>query len=60
PARVVYRSYYSANSSAGVASASTPYDAAGTPAWNGSRLAFIGKIIYTLDVQAFKALEAIA
>jgi len=56
----VYRSYYSANSSAGVASASTPYDAAGTPAWNGSRLAFIGKIIYTLDVQAFKALEAIA
>jgi len=40
-ARVVCRSYYSANSSAGVASASTTYDAAGTNAWNGSRLALI-------------------
>ena len=40
PARVVHRSYY-AYSSAGVASASTTYDAAGTNAWYGSRLALI-------------------
>ena len=60
PARVVCRASSNAYSSAGVASASTTSDAAGTNAWYGSRLAFIGKIIYTLDVQAFKALEAIA
>lgn len=59
-ARVVYRSFYNAGSWAGVACASASNDASTTYAWCGSRLAFIGKIIYTLDVAAFKALEAVA
>lgn len=60
PARVVYRSSNNAYSVAGVSFAVAYNVASNAYPWSGSRLAFIGKIIYTLDVQAFKALEAIA
>lgn len=59
-ARVVFRSTYSANSSAGVSCASAYYDSSNTHAGYGSRLAFIGKIVYTLNVAAFLEAEAIA
>lgn len=60
PARVVDRSVSDANSVCGVACAFAYYGAAYASAWDGSRLAFMGKIVYTLDVAAFKALEAVA
>ena len=59
-ARVVYRSYNSANSYAGVSFAGTNVDSSGTVASIGSRLAFIGEIEYTLNVAAFLEAEAIA
>lgn len=60
PARVVYRSSNDAYSRCGVACAFALHDAASADTWFGSRLAFMGKIVYTLDVAAFKALEAVA
>lgn len=59
-ARVVLRSGNNAYSNAGVSYALAVDDAASTNAWSGSRLAFIGKIVYTLNVAAFLEAEAIA
>lgn len=59
-ARVVLRSSVNAVTSAGVSYANASSDAANTNAWSGSRLAFIGKIVYTLNVAAFLEAEAIA
>lgn len=59
-ARVVLRSSDHAFTNAGVSCASAYDDAADSSAWNGSRLAFIGKIVYTLNVAAFLEAEAIA
>ena len=58
-ARVILRSSYNASTFAGVSYAYA-YDAAYTDAGYGSRLAFIGKIVYTLNVAAFLEAEAIA
>lgn len=60
PARVVNRSSDNANSSAGVSYANASYDSSFARPWSGSRLAFIGKIVYTLNVAAFLEAEAIA
>lgn len=59
-ARVVLRSSGNAYANAGVSYATANYDAASANAWSGSRLAFIGKIVYTLNVAAFLEAEAIA
>jgi hypothetical protein len=59
-ARVVYRSYNSAFSSAGVSCTDAGNDSSSAYAWGGSRLAFIGEIEYTLNVAAFLEAEAIA
>lgn len=59
-ARVVFRSVYNAYSYAGVSCTHAYYDSSYTYAWYGSRLAFIGKIVYTLNVAAFLEAEAIA
>lgn len=58
--RVVLRSGYHAYANAGVSYANAGYDSSHTHAWDGSRLAFIGKIVYTLNVAAFLEAEAIA
>lgn len=58
---VVFRSsHYSAYSYAGVSYTSASSDSSFTSAWYGLRLAFIGKIVYTLNVAAFLEAEAIA
>ena len=59
-ARVVCRSGYNAYSNCGVSFTNASYDSSLTYAWYGSRLAFIGKIVYTLNVAAFLEAEAIA
>ena len=59
-ADVVLRSGDYANARAGVSYANANHDSAVTGAWSGSRLAFIGKIVYTLNVAAFLEAEAIA
>lgn len=59
-ARVVLRSSDNANTYAGVSYANAYNVAAYSSAWYGSRLAFIGKIVYTLNVAAFLEAEAIA
>ncbi len=57
--RSVFRSYNSANASAGVSFAFSSYDPSTMHPHIGSRLAFIGIIVYTLNVAAFKEAEAI-
>ena len=57
--RVVCRSSSNANTYAGVSYASSNYDPSTTFTNFGSRLAFIGIIVYTLNVAAFKEAEAI-
>ena len=59
-ARVVLRSSSHAYTFAGVSYAYANYDSSCTHAHYGSRLAFIGKIVYTLNVAAFLEAEAIA
>lgn len=59
PARVVYRSYGYASANGGVAFAYADYDSAITNAIIGSRLAFIGEIEYTTDVEAFLKAEMV-
>jgi hypothetical protein len=48
-----------AYSNSGVSYMDANYDSSYTSAWCGSRLAFIGKIVYTLNVAAFLEAEAI-
>ena len=57
---MVLRSGNSALTDAGVSCAGAVYDASDSSAYCGSRLAFIGKIVYTLNVAAFLEAEAIA
>ena len=59
PARVGLRSGDNASSVSGVSCMSANLDSSFTYAWHGSRLAFIGKIVYTLNVAAFLEAEAI-
>lgn len=59
-ARVVLRSSSLAYTNAGVSYALTSYASSDTNPNDGSRLAFIGKIVYTLNVAAFLEAEAIA
>jgi len=58
-ARVVCRSINYAYTYAGVSYAYAYSDASYTSTFIGSRLAFIGNIVYTLNVAAFKEAEAI-
>ncbi len=53
------RSGSTAHSSGGVSYMSANNDSSYTLAWIGSRLAFIGKIVYTLNVATFLEAEAI-
>lgn len=57
--RVVYRSYHYALTYAGVSCAYAGHDPSTSNTSIGSRLAFIGNIVYTLNVAAFKEAEAI-
>lgn len=59
-ARLVLRSSHNAHTYAGVSYAYANHDSSYTHASCGSRLAFIGKIVYTLNVAAFLEAEAIA
>lgn len=59
-ARVVRRSHSSAASDGGVSYAYAVYDASNPPSHTGSRLAFSGKIEYTLNVAAFLAAQQIS
>lgn len=54
--RVVLRSYYFANASGGVACAYASHDSSFSDASLGSRLAFIGSVDETTDIDAFKNL----
>lgn len=58
-ARVLARSFNNAYAGGGVSYAYAFYDASGTNPNIGSRLAFMGKIVYTLDVDAFLKAEVI-
>ena len=59
PARVGLRSGSYALSHYGVSCMHANNDSSSTSAWGGSRLAFIGKIVYTLNVATFLEAEAI-
>lgn len=54
--RVVYRSYYSAYSKGGVASARANLDSSSPYTYFGSRLAFHGNTVIETDVATFKAI----
>lgn len=54
--RVVRRSYNSSGTNGGVAYADANYDSSGTGSRLGSRLAFIGDLVETESVSAFKAI----
>ena len=59
-ARVVARSYYSANAGGGVAYSYCGNDSSYSSANNGSRLAFRGRIVVAESVEAYKSLQPIA
>lgn len=58
--RVVYRGCSYAFASGGVSNAYASYDASGTSASVGSRLAFRGKIVRAQSVAAYKAIREVA
>lgn len=58
--RVVYRGSNSANAIGGVSCAYAFYDASGSYANVGSRLAFRGKIVKAQSVAAYKAISEVA
>ncbi len=58
--RVVYRGYYYANASGGVANSGASYDASNSFTIVGSRLAFRGKLVKAKSVAEYKALSEAA
>ena len=59
-ARVEARSYSSANAGGGVAYSYCGHDSSSSGAYNGSRLAFRGRIVVAESVEAYKSLQPIA